>query len=608
MHRFEKLAMDKGTCYRWRQFLGKQYFIVAVLAFGLLACIGTIGYTLFLSRQLLACPSWALDCQISNAMQWTSRNIGLVQGVATAIYSIGLMCLVYVAQKVSEPTVWPLLRQQRFNIKQLETYLSAVRGSVMSLPASILFIRTTSMGTIVLVTAVVSLTPLSAAPLVGNVYDRGNRTWSFDSNYTLGGGIGRIFAQTNPPVSAGAESLSSYIAWSRWLSQEPLPEYRDWLIDRSTLEDRGALTVRAVKTDIQINCHPHDVVPVTLVDSDTESFCFETDMGRHNGEGMAINNSLLAQVEHAPALAVWINDYDFQTVNKTNATVVFAALNGTIEEGSTGSILQPSIGSTTAISSIACDVVVEFRDDVLIIGEGGPLTSKNITVSAISAMRNYGPNAQTQNKTNEDALWLAVAPVLIGLSTGGAQPMYCREFDLPTPYTSTNTVGNNWTLSEIEHFVRVSIGAVALAAARNYNTLHPEGAVIASSATTRKLEPKKVVYLVIPMAVILAGTLCLMICNNYLHRQTGISDMKMAGLGEILKSSEIRILSDHADIEMTQTPAVSKSATVSTSSEVLIHRNSPDAESHEVIDHFSTAIPVSSPLASTGLSEAQPIQ
>ena len=596
--------MNTGTCYRWWQFLRQQYFIVGVLALGLLACIGTISYTLFLSRQLLACPSWALDCQISNAMQRTSRNIGLVQGDATAIYSIGLMCLVYVAQKVSEPTVWPLLRQKRFNIEQLETYLSAVRGSVMSLPASILFIRTASMGLILLVTAVVSLTPLSAAPLVGNVYDRENKTWAFNSNYTLGGSIGRIFAQTNPPVSAGAESLSSYIAWSRWLSQEPLPEYRDWLVDRSTLNNRGALTVRAVKTDIHINCHPHDVVPVTPVDSDTLSFCFETVMGRHNEEGVATNNSLLAQVEHAPALAVWVNDYEFQAANKTSATVVFAALNGTIEGGTGTSILQPCIGSTTAISSIACDVVVELHDDVLTIGEGGPLASKKVTISAMSRMRKYGVNAQTQNKTNEDALWLAVAPVLIGLSTGGAQPMYFREFDLPTPYTSTNTVGNNWTISEIEHFIRVSIGAVALAAARNYNTSHPEVAVIASFATTRKLEPKRVVYLVIPIAVILAGTVCLVVCNDHLHRRSSISIMKMASMDEILKSSEIRLLSDHADIEMKNERPAKKSATVSTSSEVLLEDRGLNAGAEGNIQQFSSDIAVTS--APLGMESSGP--
>ena len=198
------------------------------------------------------------------------------------------------------------------------------------------------------------------------------------------------------------------------------------------------------------------------------------------------------------------------------------------------------------------------------------MASKNVTISAITRMRDYGANAQKQNKTNEDALWLAAAPVLIGLSIGGAQPMYFREFDLPTSYTSTNIVGNNWTISEIEHFVQVSIGAVALAAARVYNTMHPEEVVISSYTTTRKLEPARVVYLVIPIAVILAGTVCLVICNNYLHRQSGISVMKMASMNEILKSSEIRLLSDHADIEMGNERPASKSATVSTSSEVLL--------------------------------------
>ena len=597
--------MDQGSLHRWRHFLKTQRSMVGILALGLIVCTGVIGYTLYLSRQLLDCPQWARDCQVSNAIQWTRRNIGVVQGIATAIYTIGLMCLVYFARQVSASAIWPLLRKQKFNVDQVETYLSAIRGSIMDIPASMLLINTASTALILIITTTVSLVPLTAAPIVGNVYNRENQTWMFESAYRVGGGIGRVFAQTNPPACSGAESLSSYIAWSRKLSQEPMPEYREWVVDRSKLRDRGNLTVRAVKTEIRIKCHPYEVTP--LNSNGTVSFFFKTNIARHDREETRVNSSAHVQVRAAPALTVWVDDYNFQTANRTSATLVFAAVNGTVEGGSTTSLLGPSSSSVSSISAIACDVDLELRDDVLIVGQGGPMPSENITISAIAGMRNYGRNAQTQNKTNEDALWFAVAPVLVGLSLSGAQPMYYGHESLPIPYTSTNTVANSWTVSEIEHFIRVSIGAVALSASRIHEISQREEVFVSSSTRIRKLEQSRVVYLVFPMAAILAGVICLVICNNHLHRQSGISVMRTASMNELLESSQVRLRCNYTDAEMRQVQGASKTIVLNASSEILLPHNGLDVEPDNCIDHFSSAIPVSSSPASRRHSEAQVI-
>lgn len=67
-------------------------------------------------------------------------------------------------------------------------------------------ISISSMALVLFLSAVTTITPLVAAPLVGIVFARGDILTDFKSLYPVANDIDRIYAQTNPPVATGANS------------------------------------------------------------------------------------------------------------------------------------------------------------------------------------------------------------------------------------------------------------------------------------------------------------------------------------------------------------------------------------------------------------------
>lgn len=74
------------------------------------------------------------------------------------------------------------------------------------------------------------------------------------SEYRPGGGIGPFFVQKNPPGPRRDSASSLYTSWAWGLSQEPMPEYRDWFVDRQALLHRGNMTIGAVRMKQNIYC------------------------------------------------------------------------------------------------------------------------------------------------------------------------------------------------------------------------------------------------------------------------------------------------------------------------------------------------------------------
>ena len=135
--------------------------------------------------------------------------------------------MAHTAHVLAESALWHLLGEKHTSFEQIETELSMARGSVPMHKATLrLFARTANSALDTATTIVVTLTPLVAGPLVDKVYDRSEVAQELNSKYQVGGGIGRIYAQVNPPISTDAESMSSYVSWAKGLSEEPLPEVR----------------------------------------------------------------------------------------------------------------------------------------------------------------------------------------------------------------------------------------------------------------------------------------------------------------------------------------------------------------------------------------------
>ncbi|KAJ4294592.1 hypothetical protein N0V90_008283 [Kalmusia sp. IMI 367209] len=160
--------------------------------------------------------------------------------------------------------------------------------------------------------------------------------------------------------------------------------------------------------------------------------------------------------------------------------LVFAAMNGTIAGGIATTDLSESKDKpfVSHIATIACDVDLEFVDDQLKIGD--PPTDgteppqidtlSDIMITQPNSTRTpnqerYDPAARPQDTLNELALWMTVAPITNGVSVEGGQPLYCHNSNGLPAYITTPGLGDpddQWNMSYIEHFIKVSIGASAI--------------------------------------------------------------------------------------------------------------------------------------------------
>lgn len=128
-------------------------------------------------------------------------------------------------------------------LEQVNTYLAACRGSI---PASLFALRAAKnfISEIVLECAVfITLVPFLSALLIGYAYQRQIITIAFQIHYQPGGDIGLEFTQTIPPMSIRARPASLWPSWTSVLTPEPLPEYREWFVDRSNLTHQGNMSV-----------------------------------------------------------------------------------------------------------------------------------------------------------------------------------------------------------------------------------------------------------------------------------------------------------------------------------------------------------------------------
>lgn len=212
-----------------------------------------------------------------------------------------MAALAHAAHTLSESALWPLLAKRGMTLRQIETYLQASRGSIPSSPSALFAARTSQAVVVLTCTVMVTLAPLSSAPLIGYVYEQ-RFPGSFQSSYQPGGGIGQTYKQTRPLQSFRPDAASFYTSWAFDQASEPLPSYRDWFVDRTNLTERGNLSVMAVKLNHNVQCHSWTASKPEAAKK-KGYFIFSTNTN-NSKEGYRHNKDV--KVLASPRLAVWL--------------------------------------------------------------------------------------------------------------------------------------------------------------------------------------------------------------------------------------------------------------------------------------------------------------
>ncbi|KAK0612094.1 hypothetical protein B0T14DRAFT_440465 [Immersiella caudata] len=538
----------------WWAFLATHLSLLAAFGAGAIFVIVAIVYTSTLGRKVLDCTSWATSCDKADG--WTIENLGTVQGIITLIYFIGVASLAFVALAMCEAAIWPLLTRQSFSIGQLEAFLSVTRGSVLSVPVAALSVRRVATGLVLLAAVAAMLIPLASAPLVGFAYTPTWEPMNLESNYSSAGRITEMYAQTAPPTSVIAGVLAEYHSWSMDPSSEPLPEYRDWYVDRETLGQRGGFSANAVKLDTTITCAPFRTQQLQRDGMLWNAFV--TKMNRTNSNNAVAgnkNSSAEVWVRGFPQLTLWADDFTFLSPTRTRTTLVFAALNGTIDKGLWSPFVHPDIAG---VSAIACDIDITALDSVLTIGQP-PSVDPLPTLSSLSNIRlSAAPN---NTAINELLLWFTIAPLLTAPSVDGAQPLFSNSTTTVRPIAFTGSsplpdTTNTWTTDGITTFIRIAIGALAQTTSSPY-LASPDGAptqiTLTTSTPVKKLSPSRALLLIILPVLLLAIAAAVATWSFLVHKREGIPVMRMMGLAEVLKSAQTRNLRDQAATDAAKT-------------------------------------------------------
>ncbi|KAI9713787.1 MAG: hypothetical protein M1820_000517 [Bogoriella megaspora] len=528
----DDVSTQKPRTYGLRSLLRREHMMPLAFFAGIVCVVSTIVFTSWLSRKTFSCPQWSTDCTVDDRMAWIRGHLGTVQGIVTAIYALGLAGVSYVPHALAEVAIWPLLCRRKYSIKQIDVNLAASRGSIAALFSALSTAKNIDSIIVLVCVAIIILTPFTSGPLVGYVYDLEELQSSFQSTCVRGGGMGFGFSQKTPPTimpGAVGNAFSTYTSWASNLSSEPLPQYRDWFIDRDQLAVRGVFSAPAVRIQRSIDCQGFAIKLAS-----TDSFEVETNMGNPQSTSEKRSDPTV-MLRNAPPLTVWVHDFIFNSPSRTTATVVFASINGTIEDGLPNKLPQ------TNASAVACDVGVELFDDRLITGSNAPVTDDPISSIA---------DIQKTHSLNEVNLWLAVAPALSGITIDGTQPTFAGNHWMPQAFTtSAQKISESWTIAEIKNFVDVTMGSLAITTARAW----PKANVtLTSIADTTRMNPARPPLLLIPLFAILAATIVLTIWNVQTHRRLRVPVMRLGKLEEILKSAQTSYVREQAEADARQ--------------------------------------------------------
>ncbi|RAL64607.1 hypothetical protein DID88_001640 [Monilinia fructigena] len=316
--------------------------------------------------------------------------------------------------------------------------------------------------------------------IIGQVYTLQNTTQTYQSEYQKGGGIGISIPASNsngPLADPAINGFAYYTSWSKGLSIEPIPDLREFLVDRYNLSSLDNFTISGLKAQKSVNCSGR---PLKILE----------------------DYSAILKVTAKPPAILHIT------------TIVFAATDGSIEGGST------IHHSGHNITSLQCDVRTELVQSTYQAGSGGP------QITTLSNASFHSPG----NNITELANWLGGAATAFGIKI---------QQKLPQGYTTIYAPdGNGWEINDwsqtaLKNFINVTSGAVALAMSMQMT----DGPVIIHSVSSfPKLDTAKTFLLLLPTGIILLTIACLIAVNRWSHNVTRIQKIRLARIPEWTES------------------------------------------------------------------------
>lgn len=231
------------------------------------------------------------------------------------------------------------------------------------------------------------------------------------------------------PAAVG-NAYNLYSSWSFGQSSEPLPELRNFILDRSNLSSIGEFSVQAVEARRKINCSG---LPIELTSDHIEG------PGSFNNY-YSVATSLGADVQlwAQKQLAVWVDDHRQVSPSRAVTRLVFAALGGEIEAGHhnalTSGLKSLCDSDCSSISSLACDVDIDLVDSQACTGPCGHVNS---TLTSTETLTSEGVPAFSPQPRNLSpiSVYMAAACTIFGISVFGFQPMFTPGIKDPnSPY------------------------------------------------------------------------------------------------------------------------------------------------------------------------------
>ncbi|KAF2636557.1 hypothetical protein P280DRAFT_522190 [Massarina eburnea CBS 473.64] len=280
--------------YSLLRFILHNWFIILAFLGGLICTISVFFYIWWISGQRYNCPDWAQNCTVERSILYYRHNSTIIQGALTTTYSIGLAALLCTTCALAEAAIWPLLNQRPYTFAQLDTYLAASRGSLVQQVLAIRPAFRTINGSVLLLCIFIctALHPLGAT-IVGYSLSLPNGTlYDMQSNHSTTATTGFKFHQRtggSPPLTGAIMTATNLVpTWSNGLADEPLPQYRDYLVNRKDLAKVGNTSAHAIKMEKSIQCSPFTIRDF----KDVGSLYFETSIRFNNSLDKALKKTL----------------------------------------------------------------------------------------------------------------------------------------------------------------------------------------------------------------------------------------------------------------------------------------------------------------------------
>ncbi|OAL35313.1 hypothetical protein AYO20_05364 [Fonsecaea nubica] len=522
-----------------RSFIWHNPSITIVFGIGTAFAVGCVVFTQWLGTQKFVCPDWALDCSVSEFLADVVAHLGQVQGIITAVYSASVAMMAYATFRVAETTLWPALTMRTFSLGDMDHYLALTRGSLAASPRALWQARGLGPVAVLLIATVIAILQLTSSIFVGYVYSATNVTTTYFSNHSDGGGMGLPFDgfQMNPPgmlPGAAGDAVSIYTSWANGLSSEPMPEQRNFIIDRANLSAVGAFSAHAIEKHTTISC---SATPINITSEYADMFTVQVNMSATD-----------LWIRQQPLLSLWVDRWKNLSDARAVTTMVFAAINGTIEGGHKNgpSEVMLELGYTEGVSSLACDIDVELKDSVVCtMKDPSKCPPPSMTLSKLESLG--------QPCSGCIPVWLAAAVEVYGVSIYGTQPMFYPTFanpgvlagtqlgnlsaTLPVAWTSVSTAPTSYTWPQeiLRNFIEVGSGALAITIMRHFPN---ESGILESRLPMLRIDARRSWLLLVPPALVLLSVVLVAALSGAMHSEANLPNVHLGTTSEIILNSQ----------------------------------------------------------------------